>query len=201
MELRGSKDQYVWNLILHRIVGRSLILSQNFFFEICYFLGWFYVFLLLHTPCNCTSICSSLLLGCQKSPQIHPPPFFDNTPVSSQTVYRRLCKRGVHKWKPAQAPILTTEHQQQRLSFSPYHVQWQEGDWRRVFFIYESRFSATRPDGCIWRCFSQHMHNVMLFRGPISLLVPLWSGVAFYIIWREIFIFFTTLALWVLWCM
>ncbi len=31
--------------------------------------------------------------------------------------------------------------------------------------------------------------NVALFRGPISLVIPLWSGVAFHVMWGQIFIF------------
>lgn len=108
--------------------------------------------------------------------------FFRNVPVNSRTVCRRLREHGLRNCKPAQVPILTSEHRRRRLSFARNHVQWRERDWRRVFFSDESRFSPAGPDGRVrvWRRPGQRYAQRMFTRRSnfFGGSVMVWGGIS-----------------------
>lgn len=61
--------------------------------------------------------------------------------VSERTVSRRLDECGLNSRRPAKGPELLQQHRVERLRFAHNHANWNLGQWRRVLFTDESRFS------------------------------------------------------------
>ncbi|KAJ4425749.1 hypothetical protein ANN_27945 [Periplaneta americana] len=61
--------------------------------------------------------------------------------VSERTVKGRLDECGLNSRRPAKGPELLQQHPVERLRFAHIHNNWNMGEWRRVLFTDESRFS------------------------------------------------------------
>ena len=73
--------------------------------------------------------------------------------LSLKTVRNRIHAGGFKSMMPAKKPELTQRHKDARIAFSRAHARWNNPQWRRVMFSFESMFYLRRVDGRkrVWR--------------------------------------------------
>ncbi|GBM43277.1 Transposable element Tcb1 transposase [Araneus ventricosus] len=83
------------------------------------------------------------------------------TPVSRQTVYRRLGHTGLYARRPVRCVPLTATHCRLRLAWSREHTLWTPQQWSCVMFSEESRFSLQSDSRrtFIWRAPGTRYHQ------------------------------------------
>ena len=73
-------------------------------------------------------------------------PFFRVSYVTWRAAHG-LDESGLKSRRPATGPELLQQHHVERLRFAHNHDNWNLGEWRRVLFTDESRFTFRSPDG------------------------------------------------------
>ncbi|GFW53483.1 transposable element Tcb2 transposase [Trichonephila clavipes] len=68
--------------------------------------------------------------------------------ISRQTAYRRLNHAGLYARRPSVCIPLTSAHKRARLNWILKHQHWSVGEWAKVMFSDESRFSLSSD---FWR--------------------------------------------------
>jgi transposase len=73
--------------------------------------------------------------------------------ISRSTVSRRLHNVGLYARRPVRCVPLTPAHRRTRIQWAREHLNWSRGDWARVLFSDESRFTLQPDSGrvLIWR--------------------------------------------------
>ena len=74
-------------------------------------------------------------------------------PSSCITLRRKLNKKRLHSRRPLRTPLLSPQHQENRLRWAMSRCLWRNEQWDRIVWTDESRFRLFRRDGRIrvWR--------------------------------------------------
>lgn len=104
--------------------------------------------------------------------------------VSISTVYRRLAKRHIKKYRRLRRPMRTRQNCETRLRWATNHNFWNEGRWNRVLFTDESRFRLHVNDGrlMVWRKRGQRFNprfiseRVAAGGGSVHVWGAIWHG-------------------------
>jgi DDE superfamily endonuclease/Transposase len=70
--------------------------------------------------------------------------------ISPGTVRNRLNEQDIHGEVAKKKPMLTAEHQANRLRFARRHEHWSIEDWKLVLFSDETKINQRGSDGIIW---------------------------------------------------